>query len=158
MIVRWAALVMILVGPGLSPAWAAGIEIDQPWLRASLGSVPTSAAYMTIRSDRPDRLLGASTPLAQRVELHNQMEHAGVAQMRPVETLAIDPRSPVVLQPGGLHLMLIGLKERLIEGQAGPLVLTFERAGRVEIQAEIRGVRGQAGHGSHGASGHRPGG
>ena len=150
---RGLAAVVASIGLFASAAAADGIEIDEPWVRASLGRVPNSAAYMVIRSDAPDRLIGASSPAAERVELHNQMEHAGVQQMRRIEALPLGPDQPATLQPGGLHLMLMGLKDRLVEGDTVALELTFERAGTVEVEALIRGLMGGSA-GSHGAGGH----
>lgn len=138
-------------------AAADGIVIEAPWARASLGPVPNSAAYMVIRSDRPDRLVGAASPAAGRVELHTTTSHADVTQMRPVRALEIGPDRPATLQPGGLHLMLMGLEQTLVEGETVSLELTFERAGTVEVDAEIRGLDAGSGHGGHGGAHDRGG-
>jgi periplasmic copper chaperone A len=144
-----AAPVILAVGAAV----AGGIEIEEPWARASLGRTPNSAAYMVIRSGTPDRLIGAASPIAERVEVHNTTEHAGVSQMRPVEALEVGPDRPAVLQPGGLHLMLMGLTERLVEGRSVPLQLSFEEAGTIEIEAEVRGLGGADHHGASGQGG-----
>lgn len=150
----WLLAAPLVVAAG---AAAAGeVQIEEPWARASLGRTPNSAAYMVIRSDAPDRLIGAASPIAARVELHNTTEHAGVSQMRPVEALEVGPDRPAILQPGSLHLMLMGLEERLVEGRTVPLELTFETAGTVEVQAEVRGL-GRTGGGHGGRHGERGG-
>ena len=81
--------------------------------------------------------------------------------MRPVDAIEIDPGAPVVLQPGGLHLMVIGLGEPLAEGATLPLTLTFERNGESALELPGRGVApGGPGHGGPGAApghGHRGG-
>ena len=137
-------------------AAAAEIEVEDPWARASLGRAPNSAAYMTIRSDAPDRLLGASSPVAERVELHSTTMEGEIARMRPLESLEVAPDRPANLRPGGTHLMLMGLRARLSEGETFPLELTFEQAGTVEIEAEVRGLGATtgAGHGSGHGGGH----
>jgi copper(I)-binding protein len=156
---RWAVLLALL---SASTTVAAGeIMVEEPWARASLGSTPTSAAYMTIRSDAPDRLLEASSPAAERVELHNTMEHAGVSQMRPLDQVAIGPDTPAILQPGGLHLMLMGLTGRLAEGETIEIELIFEQAGSVTVDVRVHGLEargrsddpGGSGHGQHGSGG-----
>jgi copper(I)-binding protein len=57
--------------------------------------------------------------------------------MRPVEAIEVTPGAPIVLQPGGLHVMLIGLKAPLKEGERFPLTLTFERAGTIEVEVVV---------------------
>jgi copper(I)-binding protein len=69
--------------------------------------------------------------------------------MRPVEAIEIPAGQTVTLQPGGFHLMLIGLKEPLIQGQAVPVTLRFERAGEVPVMLAVQpaGARGPMPHG-----------
>jgi copper(I)-binding protein len=100
---------------------------------------------------QPDRLVAATSPVAGKVELHNHIMVGNVAQMRPVDAIEVVPGSPTVLQPGGLHVMLLDLRGPLQAGQSFPVTLRFERAGEVQIQVEIRPARpGQApAHGGH---------
>ncbi|HEX6144644.1 MAG TPA: copper chaperone PCu(A)C [Geminicoccaceae bacterium] len=156
----WLTAVVLLVAAGA--VQGAEIHLDDAWVRVSLGAVPNSAAYMTIRSDAPDRLTGASSPAAKRVELHTTTMHAGVSQMRRLQAVEVGPGSPAVLQPGGMHLMLLGLTGRLEEGDAIRLDLEFEQAGTVAVEVPVRGLRagGGSGHGpgGHGSGGHGSGG
>jgi copper(I)-binding protein len=73
--------------------------------------------------------------------------------MRPVDAIEIDPGAPIVLQPGGLHLMVVGLSEPLAEGTTLPLTLTFERNGEVALDLPVRGLAPGGGHGGHGGGG-----
>jgi len=149
-----ALVVALLLGLG-SPSLAADMTevgdlvIRDPWVRASLGNAPNSVAYMTIESegDAPDRLIGGETPVARRVALHRHVMEDGIARMRPVEAIEIAPGAPAVLEPGGLHVMLMGLEEKLEVGATVPLTLTFERAGSVELEVPVRGMSGGARHG-----------
>lgn len=137
------------------------IIIHEPWVRASLGSAPNSAAYMMLETDaEADRLVGGSTPAADEVQLHTHIMEDGVAKMRPVEAIEVAPGTPTVLEPGGLHIMLVGLTERLEEGSTMPLTLEFETAGEVALEVPIHGL-GQRRmehdgrsmeHGNHGGS------
>ena len=122
------------------------IAISDAWARASLGQMKTSAAYLTLEvtGDRVDRLIAVASPVAEKAALHAHVMDGGVARMRPVAAIEIAPGAPIVLEPGGLHIMLIGLGQRLIEGEILPLSLTFERAGTVEIEVPIKGMAGMS--------------
>lgn len=113
------------------------LTIDHPWARAS--AIANSAAYMVIttKGDAPDRLVAASSPVAATVELHTHVVEGDVMRMRPVKAIDIDPGAPAVLAPGGLHVMLMGLKGPLEEGKRFPLTLTFEKAGPVTIDVPV---------------------
>ncbi|MCM0019643.1 MAG: copper chaperone PCu(A)C [Tagaea sp.] len=130
------------------PAFAADIRVDEAWARASLGQARNGAAYMVVHATgaQPDRLVAASSPVAGKVELHHHIMVGNVAQMRPVDAIEVVPGSPSVLQPGGLHVMLLDLRAPLQAGQSFPLTLRFERAGEVQIQVEIRPARGGSPH------------
>ena len=132
---------------------AGDLAIGHPWTRAVAARAPTAAGYMTIRNagSAPDRLLGAETPQAGRVELHEMSMTDGIMRMRPVPGgIALPPGQEVRLAPGGLHLMLIGPQGDFAQGARVPLTLVFERAGRVEVElaVEAAGARG-SGHDGH---------
>ncbi len=125
------------------------VVIHDPWVRASLGASGTSAAYMTIEvtGDRPDRLIGAASPLARHAQLHAEVMDNGVAKMRPVDAVEVAPGTPTVLAPGGLHIMLMGIQGKLVAGQTMPLELTFETAGKVALEVPVKGMTGGMDHG-----------
>jgi copper(I)-binding protein len=155
------ALGLFLAGPSAAEP-AAGIEISEAWARATPGQARNGAAYMVIENtaDTADRLVSASSPVAERVELHAHTIVDGVARMREIEGIEVYPAEPVILQPGGLHLMLLGLTTPLQEGERFPVTLGFAEAGSVTAEVEIR--RGMPGGGTHGhgsghGSGHGPG-
>jgi copper(I)-binding protein len=146
--------------PGLARAepmaTIGAIAIHDAWARASLGQTGTSAVYMILEAsgDQGDRLVGAASPAAASAELHTHLVEGGVAKMRPVAGVEIEPGAPTVLEPGGLHIMLIGVRNKLVEGEALPLSLTFEDAGTIEVEVPIRGVGSGVSHGGRG--GHQP--
>ena len=152
-----AALTLGLAGRALAAdvAQIGEVMIHDPWARASIGNAPNSAAYMTleIAGEAPDRLVGSSSPVAERAELHTHIMDGGVARMRPVDAVEVAPGAPTVLAPGGLHIMLIGLRQKLAPGDSVPLTLVFEQAGAITIEAPVRAMAGMSGHGSHGAMG-----
>jgi copper(I)-binding protein len=132
-------------------ATVGAITIHDAWARASIGQAGTSAVYMTLEASggQGDRLVGAASPVAASAELHTHLIEGGVAKMRPVAALEIAPGESTVLEPGGLHIMLIGLGEKLVEGNTLPLSLTFEDSGTIELEVPIRGVGGAMSHGGH---------
>jgi len=115
------------------------LVITHPWARPTYPGMPTGAAYLSITNHgaREDTLLSAQSPSAVRVEFHRTSFESGMARMRPAGTLTIEPGKTLTVAPGGLHLMLIDLKEPLVEGASVPLVLTFRDAGEITVQLEI---------------------
>lgn len=127
------------------PAWAleyrlGPLVVEQPWARPSVGAGRTGAAYLTLhnRGERADRLVGASSPVAQAVELHSHTMEGDVMRMRAVPAVEVAPGEPVVFGPGGLHVMLIGLTRPLAEGERFPLTLRFEHGGTVAIDVPVQ--------------------
>ncbi len=115
------------------------IHIMKPWSRPLPAVSVNGAAYMTLMNEgsAPDRLVSVSTPAAKKAELHNHIVEGGLMKMRRVGTVEITPGEPSMLQPGGLHIMLMGLTEPLVEGNSFPLTLSFERAGSIEVKVMI---------------------
>ena len=113
------------------------LEVSNAWARATPGKAENGAAYVTIVSPTPDRLLSASSPAAKKAELHT-MEMAGmVMKMRPLAGLDIPAGQPVALKPGGEHIMLMGLQQPLREGQSFSLTLNFEKAGARTVSVAV---------------------
>lgn len=151
---RWTLLVPLLAclalpAQGQAHDFALGsLQIDHPWARASIGAAKAGAAYLMISNvgAAPDRLIAVETPAARRAALHTHMMDEGVMRMRPVEAVEVAPGEPAVLQPGALHIMLIGLTQPLAEGGSFPLTLTFEKAGAIEIEVKIEGATSKGPH------------
>ncbi|MBP2230590.1 copper chaperone PCu(A)C [Azospirillum agricola] len=155
-----AALFLFGTGGALAHDYKAGpIAIDHPWARATAPSAPNGAAYFVLNSVGPDgdRLLSASTPVAEKAELHTHLMDNGVMKMRPVNAIEVTPGSPAALAPGGLHVMLLGLKQPLVKGRSFPLTLVFEKAGAATVQVDVQGA-GEAApaHRAPDAGGHKP--
>jgi copper(I)-binding protein len=111
------------------------LEIEHPWSRAT-GQTRPAVGYLKIRNNgtTADRLLGATTRIAEHVMLHANVIENGVAKMSPAEGLEIPPGGEVVLAPkGDYHLMIMGLKQPLAEGDTFPVTLIFEHAGKVDV-------------------------
>jgi copper(I)-binding protein len=116
------------------------VEVTQAWARATPGKSTLGAAYATLTAPTGDRLIGAATPVARLAQIHQHMMENGVMKMRQVEAVPLPAGQPVVLSPGGYHIMLIDLTAPLAAGQSFPLTLTFEHSGAVETQVMVGGV------------------
>ena len=137
MLFRFLAFAAALAASGAVLAQSNQLEVSNAWARATPGKAENGAAYVTILSPTPDRLLSASSPAAKKAELHT-MEMAGmVMKMRPVAGLDIPAGQPVALKPGGEHIMLIGLQQPLREGQSFTLTLNFEKAGARTVSVAV---------------------
>jgi hypothetical protein len=119
------------------------LAIDGVWTRATPPGAPTAAAYLTITNagTTADRLVGVATAAATKGEVHEMAVANGIMTMRAVAGgLAIEPGAKVELKPGGLHLMLVGLKQPLRQGNTIALTLTFEKAGSVTLDAAVQPI------------------
>ena len=132
-----------------APAELGPLRIETPWTRAALEG-RQGAGFLTIRNTGAvaDRLVAATSPVSGRVELHTHIRDGDVMRMRPVEDIPVPANGSVTLQPGGLHLMLMGLNRPLVAGETIPVTLRFAGAGEVTIQLAVQaaGARGPGGH------------
>lgn len=132
------------------------LKITQPWARETAPTAKSGGSFMTIMNmgSADDRLIGAKGALANRVELHTHLMDDGVMKMRPVEAIDIPAGGEAMLQPGGDHVMFMGLSGPLVEGTHVPVTLVFEQAGEIEIMVKVEDIAhsGDGGHGGHGAS------
>jgi hypothetical protein len=98
-----------------------------------------SAVYMTIRNPGPaDQLIRAESAVAQTVELHTVIESNGMMSMQQVAAIDVPASGEAVLQPGGFHVMLLGLTQDLTVGETITVTLTFAQAGPLTITAAVR--------------------
>ena len=131
------------------------MKIDHPWARASAGPARNSAAFMTIHNaGGADRLISASADVSDRVELHTHEMDGDVMKMRQVEAIDVPANGMAELKPGGFHVMLIGLKAPLKEGESFPLTLTFENAGTVTLEVAVEAITSMGGGMKHGTMDH----
>lgn len=143
---RGLALVLVLALAGCAREYTAGdLVVAEPWGRATPPGAKVGAAYMTIRNAGAHaiRLQGGATPLAQSVEIHTMSVDKGVMRMRPAPAgVEVPAHGSISLTPGGIHLMLVGLKRPLVEGETAPLTLVFDGDVKVRLELKIKGVAG----------------
>jgi len=141
------ALARRIAGPLLLAAlWSptlladADIRVSDAWLRALPAVSRVNSAYLEIHNggERDDRLLAVRSPLAEAVTIHRSVQIDNAYRMQPVEALPIPAGTRVTLQSGAHHLMLTGVRRSPAAGERVPLTLTFERAGDIQVQAEVR--------------------
>ncbi len=117
-----------------------GYQVSGAWARPGTAG-ENSAAYFTINNPTPDpdHLIGASSAIAQEAQLHlSEVDANGVASMHPQEAVEIPAGWQVTFEPGGLHVMLIGLHQDLEPGDVFTLTLEFENAGSVDVLIEVQ--------------------
>lgn len=116
------------------------LSIEDAWARASIGGSKVSAVYLVVanRGEAADRLVGAETGRAARATIHRSVVEDGVAKMRHAAAVEVPPGGSVRFEPGGLHVMLMGVAPPLVAGERIPVTLVFERAGRLDLSVPVR--------------------
>jgi copper(I)-binding protein len=132
------------------------IVLEQPWARASIGK--NGAAYVTVinHGKSVDNLIGVEASVAKRVQLHTHKNDGGIMRMRHIKSIPVPAEGSVNLKPGGHHIMMMGLTQKLKKGEEFPLTLVFKKAGKVTVTVKIKhaGALGsssdhQKSHGEH---------
>ena len=125
------------------PAWAQ-VSAEHPWTRATPPGARTGAGFMQLKNaGAADRVVGASSPVAGRVEMHITVREGDVMKMREVKGFDVPAKGSFELKPGGAHLMLMDLKRPIKKGEKVPLTLKLEKGGelKLELVAEEAGAR-----------------
>lgn len=128
-------------GPGACVCPEQVTLAEPAWVRLPPPNLSVTAAYMTLSNSGDDDLtvVHAECPLAATVELHEHLQDAaGVMRMRQVTSLSLPAGGSLAMEPGGLHLMLIGLHQPLTEGEIVPVTLHLADGGTLEVAAEVR--------------------
>jgi copper(I)-binding protein len=134
---RWLALPLLLAASG---AIAGELTVTSAWARATPPGAGMGAIYLRIENDstKSDRLLKLKTTVATSAGVHRTEIVEGIARMREVVVLHVAPGEKVEFAPGGLHVMLMGLKEPLVAGKTFELELAFEVAGPRRVVVSVR--------------------
>lgn len=136
------ALPMLIPLSALSHDFKAGsLELKHPWSAKAPAVAPVLGGYVTIvnTGTQDDRLVGGTTSVAERFEIHESSIVDGVARMRPAKQgIAIPAGATLSLQPGGAHIMLVNPRQRPAEGEKFKATLEFEKAGSVEVEFVVQ--------------------
>ena len=127
------------------PGQATAIRAEQAWARATAPQQKVGGAYVTLISPADDLLVGVSSPIAGRAEVHEMRMDGNVMRMREVEGgLALPAGKVVALAPGGYHIMLMDLKQPLVAGQVIPMQLRFRTAPPLDLRVQVAPVGASA--------------
>ena len=126
-----------------------GVTVAHPWARATPEGQKVGAAFAEIKTDKDtsDRLIGVSSPVAANGEVHSMTMEGDVMKMRRLDGIDLKPGQSLVLKPMADHIMLLGLKEPLKEGDLVKLTLTFEKAGPIEVEGTVEAPGAMGPHG-----------
>ncbi|PSW19814.1 copper chaperone PCu(A)C [Photobacterium sanctipauli] len=115
------------------------LHIDHPWSKQVPPTSSVAAAFFSVMNhgDNDDVLLGASSPIAEKTELHAHIHENGMMKMREVEQIEIPAHGTQMLKPGGYHIMFFGLNEVPKLGDSFPVTLNFKQAGMVEVDVKV---------------------
>ena len=150
------AVAALFLQVGLSHAQE--VRVKDAWIRGTVQGQNATGAFMELTGKSNARLVGAASPVAKTVEVHNMTVENGVMKMFPVEGVDLPAGKTVKLAPGGYHVMLMDLQKPLNAGDKVPLKLTFELANKkretVDLTIDVRDVKGSAKPESKGHHGH----
>ena len=146
-LVAVACLTLLAGCSGSAASPAAGISVTDAWARSSSAMASAGAAYATITNtgSTADALIGAASPAAATVEVHETVvmgspdaSGGGMMGMQPIARVEIPAGGSLQLKPGSYHVMLIGLVKDLTVGDTIDLTLKFEKAGEITVKAQVR--------------------
>lgn len=135
-------LITLVAALTLSASAFAEVVVDHPYARAVPPGQPNSAAFMSLKNNSNEAvsLVSASTSVAQVAELHTHTHADGVMKMRQIPQITLQANSEVELKPGGLHVMLIGLKRNLDKGEMIDLTLNFSDGSSETLDIQVMDV------------------
>jgi len=137
---KWA--VAIALGLASAVACAGDVEIKAPWVRGTVAGQQATGAFMELSSRDGATLVGASSPVAGAVEIHEMRMEGNIMKMRQIPRLELPAGKPLTLGPGGYHVMLLNLKQPLRKGDTVPLTLQIEGSDKkvetLQIAAPVR--------------------
>ncbi|AZO79362.1 MULTISPECIES: copper chaperone PCu(A)C [unclassified Bosea (in: a-proteobacteria)] len=143
-----ATALALACGTAIAQDYSAGLlKIEQPWTRATPAGAKVAGGYVAVTNTgaAPDRLLGGSSEIAGKVEIHEMSMNNGVMTMRGLpEGVELKPGAKTELKPGGYHIMFMDLKRQLKEGEKVKGTLTFEKAGPVPVEFSVQSVGARA--------------
>lgn len=127
----------------LAQAAADQVTVKDPYVRAVPPGQPNSASFMTLHNGGKQQhaLVGAESPVSKIVELHTHNMVDGMMRMRPVDKIDLPAGEMTGLEPGGLHVMLIGLKQQLVPDETISMTLVFEDGSKKKITMPVRKLR-----------------
>jgi periplasmic copper chaperone A len=139
-VLRLSLLLLVTLGLAHAQSKPGDVQIPAAWSRATPG--PTAAVYLTLHNTGgdPDQLIAASSPIAERIEIHAEQNQGGMVGMVTLPTLDLAPGQVVTLSPGQMHLMMFGVQKPLKPGDRFTLTLQFEHSGARAVEVTVGGA------------------
>lgn len=136
-------LATLIAAPALAGTAAESISANEPFVRMAPPGMTNTGAFMVLRNgdSKDHKVVKAESPVAKAVELHTHTNDGGVMKMRQVKEIEIKAKREAVLKPGSLHIMLIGLKQDLKEGDNVAITLIFEDGSSKKVEAPARKIQ-----------------
>jgi periplasmic copper chaperone A len=142
-LIRGTVIAATLLGAsrGLA-AQAATVSAQGAWVREAPAGRKASAIFLTaVNAGGAARsIVGGSTDVSDTLELHEMKRDGGMMRMSPVPSIAVPANGQTELRPGGLHLMLFGLRKPLAVGDSVHVTLTLDNGARVMFTAPVRAM------------------
>ncbi|WP_416221013.1 copper chaperone PCu(A)C [Pseudomonas sp. RP23018S] len=133
---------------GLSASALAQTTVTEPWARASVAQQQSTGAFMVLTADTDSALIDVASPIAKTVQIHAMTMDGDVMGMKQVKDLALPAGKSVALDPNGYHVMLMGLKQQVKEGEKVPLTLTIKTAAgqtqTLQVEVPVRALTAEA--------------
>lgn len=132
-------LASLMVSAAALAASADNVTVQEPYVRLAPPNAPATGAFMVIKNngDKDVKVVKADNPASKVTELHTHLNDGGVMRMRPVAAIDVKAKGDAVLQPGGLHVMMINLLTPLKEGDSVPITLTFDDGSSKKVDAKV---------------------
>jgi hypothetical protein len=140
----FAALFAVILSATLALAHGyklGSLDIHHPWAKATVEGQPVGGGFMKITNNgtEPDRLVKITSDVASMVQIHDMKVEDGVMKMNEVpDGIEIAPGQTVELKPGSMHVMFMGIKAPFKDGETVKAVLTFEKAGTIDVEFKIQ--------------------
>ena len=140
---RQAILIAVTLFSAALPAQEftlGNMTIAGAWSREMPPNAPNGAVYFRVenRGGEPDRIVSVRTDIAEAVELHTHELKDGMMKMRRVESVEVPAGGAALFKPHGLHVMLFGLKQPLVDGESFDLTVVFEKTGALDLSIDIK--------------------
>lgn len=144
---------------GAKNASIGALEIRDAWVRETIGPAKTAAGYLELHNGGQEAvtITGISCESAERAQLHTTVRDGDVIRMRPLESISIAPGETVPLQPGGMHIMFMGVDKPLRTGMQVDLILTLSNGRAGHLKVPVRALNANSGQGGpqHGGVGRK---
>ncbi|WP_024851634.1 copper chaperone PCu(A)C [Hydrogenovibrio kuenenii] len=146
-IILLSSLFISTMASAMSKEEASQIQVSNPYAREVPPGAMASASFMTLKntSAHDIYLIQAESKVAKKVELHTHIHDNGVMRMRQVQDIKIPAHGMTMLQPGGFHIMLIGLQQKLVKGEQIQVQLTFKDGSHKTVKMPVKAIKGMGG-------------